>query len=222
MLSGATLEKAVKELNEPEHDGQRLQLISELRRRLKLWEPKEKHEEGVTLSRLDDDKFLLRFLRAKKFDLNRAEQLYINYHVFRHKYAGILGDISPQAADGVFETGIVTVLPQRTKDGCRVVVLRPCKWDVEIMPPGQIMKTALVVLDKLLEEEETQVHGVTLFENLDGFSLTQAIHLARSDHIRKGLVMELLQVCESGARKEECYDLLFELVTRLASSVGKW
>ena len=78
------------------------------------------------------------------------------------------------------------------------------------MPPGQIMKTALVVLDKLLEEEETQVHGVTLFENLDGFSLAQAIHLARSDHIRKGLIMELLQVCESGARKEECYDFDLE------------
>ena len=195
LLSGATLEKAVRELNEPESDGQRLQLINELRRRLKTWKPKEKHEEGVTLSRLDDDKFLLRFLRAKKFDLNRAEQLYINYYTFRHKHAGLLGDITPQAADGVFQAGIVTVLPHRTKDGCRVVVLRPSKWEIEAISPGLIMKTTLVVLDKLLEEEETQVHGVTVFENLDGFSLLQAMHMARSDHLRKGLVMELLQVC---------------------------
>ena len=193
-LSGATLEKAVRELNEPERDGQRLQLITELRRRLKTWKPREKHEEGVTLSRLDDDKFLLRFLRAKKFDLNRTEKLYINYHTFRHKHASLLGEISPQAAEGVFQAGIVTVLPNRTKDGCRVIVLRPSKWDIEAIPPGQIMKTALVILDKLLEEEETQVHGVAMFESLEGFSLTQAMHLARSDQLRKGLIMELLQV----------------------------
>lgn len=126
--------------------------------------------------------------------MNRAEQLYINYHTFRHKHAGILGEISPQAAEVVFQAGIVTVLPYRTKEGCRVVVLRPSKWDVEAISPGLIMKTALVVLDKLLEEEETQVHGVTMFESLEGFSIAQAMHMAGSEHLRKGLIMELLQV----------------------------
>ena len=193
-LSGATLEKAIKELNEPEDDGQRRLLIEELRKRLRSWQPKEQHEEGVTLTRLDEDKFLLRFLRAKKFDLNRAEVLYINYHTFRHKHSNLLGEVSPKAAEHVLSTGIVTVLPHRTKQGCRVVALRPCRWDFNVIKTGDIMKTALVVLDKLLEEEETQVHGVALFDNLDGFSLIQTLHLARSDHLKRGLMTELLQV----------------------------
>lgn len=203
-LSGASLEKAVKELNEPQNDAQRLQLINELRRRLKTWKPKEPHEEGVTLTRLEDDKFILRFLRSKKFDLNRAEQLYINYHTFRHKHSHLLGEISPAAAEHVLTTGLITVLPHRTKDGCRVIVLRPCRWDINVIPSADIMKTALVVLDKLMEDEETQVHGVAMFNNLDGFSFMQTLHMARSEHMKKGLMMELLQVsCERWRRERE-------------------
>lgn len=194
-LSGTTLEKAVRELNEPQDDGQRRQLVNELRRRLRSWRPRaDSDEQGVSLTRVEDDKFLLRFLRAKKFDLNRTEQLFINYHVFRHKHSGLLGEVSPQAAEHVLRTGLVTVLPHRTKDGCRVLVLRPSRWDIEVINSGEIMKTALVVLDKLLEDEETQVHGVAMFENLDGFSLVQTLHLVKSEHMKKGLMVELLQV----------------------------
>lgn len=202
-LSGTTLEKAVRELNEPQDDGQRRQLINELRRRLQSWRPKAESpdEEGVTLTRVEEDKFLLRFLRAKKFDLNRAEQLFINYHIFRHKHSGVLGEISPQAAQHVLSTGLVTVLPHRTKDGCRVIVLRPSKWDIDVITTGEIMKTTLVVLDKLLEDEETQVHGLAMFDNLEGFSLMQALHMAKSDHMKKGLIFELLQVSEGEGGK---------------------
>ena len=108
-LSGETLAKAVRELNEPESEEVRIQIISELRKRLKAWEPKNSDEEGVTLTRLDEDTFLLRFLRAKKFDVNRAEQLCVNYHKFRHKHAHLLGELTPEAAQKV---GV-----QRERDG---------------------------------------------------------------------------------------------------------
>ena len=100
-LSGTTLAKAVRELNEPESDEVRLQIIAELRRRLEAWKPKDPDEEGVTLTRLDEDNFLLRFLRAKKFDVNRAEQLCVNYYKFRHKHSCLLGDLTPEAAQKV-------------------------------------------------------------------------------------------------------------------------
>ena len=56
------------------------------------------------------------------------------------------------------------------------------------------MKTALVVLDKLIEDEETQVHGIAMFDDLEGFSMVQTLHMARSEHMKKGLMTELLQV----------------------------
>ena len=91
----------MRELNEPESEEVCTQIISELRKRLKAWKSKNSDEEGVTLSRLDEDKFLLRFLRAKKFDVNRAEQLCVNYHKFRHKHSHLLGELTPEAAQKV-------------------------------------------------------------------------------------------------------------------------
>lgn len=174
-LSGLSLEKAVIELNEPRDPNERLKLVKDLRERLQTWRPKDHSEEEVTFTRLEDDKFLLRFLRAKKFDLSRAEQLYINYHVIRHKNSEVLGEISPQAAERVLDSGMLTILPHRTKAGCRVVVIRPGRWNREEIGVEEVLKAVLVVLDRLLEEEETQVsdwlvkpqHGIIKEEFVD-------------------------------------------------------
>lgn len=162
-LSGPTLDKAVRELNEPRDPGERLKYVRELRERLQTWHPQDQGEEGVTFSRFEDDKFLLRFLRAKKFDLSKAEQLYVNYHVVRHRNLGVLGEISPQSAERVLGSGMVTVLPHTTNAGCRVMVIRPSRWDRDEVKIEEVVKSVLVVLDKLLEEEETQVTIVIVY-----------------------------------------------------------
>ena len=67
-ISGETLEKARRELGEdPKTKGA---VIQELRDKIEQWEPSPE-EEGLMFSR-KDDKFLLRYLRAKKFDTDRA------------------------------------------------------------------------------------------------------------------------------------------------------
>ena len=193
-LSGHTLEKAIKELNEPEDPRERSKVILQLRERLQDWKPRDEGEQEVSLSRLEDDGFLLRFLRARKFDLDRAEQLFINYHVIRHKHSGVIGEITPKSAERVLNSGMVTVLPHRTKEGCRVMVIRPSRWDRDVIGVEEVLKSVLVVLDKLLEEEETQVHGIAVFENLVDLSLVQVLQLVRSDRREKKLLLEMLQV----------------------------
>lgn len=75
-ISGATLEKACRELGEV--PASRAAVIEELRGRIAQWE--ESHaEEGLALPRREAV-FLLRFLRARKFDVERALTLFINYH----------------------------------------------------------------------------------------------------------------------------------------------
>ena len=75
-ISGSTLEKACRELGEV--PATRAAIIEELRGRIAQWE--ESHaDEGLTLPRRDAA-FLLRFLRARKFDVERALTLFINYH----------------------------------------------------------------------------------------------------------------------------------------------
>ena len=94
----------------------------------------------------------------------------MNYHRYRKKYEHILREITPKAAEHILKTGLVSVLPERSRSGCKVIVIQTSLWDPETIPPGDIVKTVLLLLDRLIEEEETQVHGFELFEDLDGVS----------------------------------------------------
>ena len=112
-ICGETPEKARCELGEdPKTRGT---IIQELRDKIEHWEPSPE-DEGLTFSR-KDDKFLLRYLRAKKFDTDRALQLYVNYHRYRKKYEHVSGEITPKAAEHILKTGLVSVLPERSRSG---------------------------------------------------------------------------------------------------------
>jgi len=72
-----------------------------------------------------DDAFLLRFLRARKFDCDRAYKLLVNYYTIRASNADILGHITPSSVEGVYDCGVAAVLPHRDREGRRIVYVRP-------------------------------------------------------------------------------------------------
>jgi len=80
------------------------------------------------------------------------------------------------------------------RSGCKVVVIWAALWDPETMPPEDTVKTALLLLDRLIEEEETQVHGFELFEDLDGVSFFNIFRISQNEYFRKGIMVELMQV----------------------------
>ncbi len=192
-ISGTTLEKAKKELFEdPE---KRLNAIAELRDKIARWTPKidDKHEQDLVFAN-KDDKFLLCFLRAKKFDTERALQLYVNYYKYRNKYAHILGEMSVASAEGLLSGGVLCVLPSR-EDGPRIIVIRAGLLDFEHLVPGDVLKCLLLVFDKILESDEySQVHGLAVIEDLTDFSLWSAMNIAGQEAVRKGVLVELMQV----------------------------
>ena len=197
-ISGATLEKAVKELNEdPER---REEQIIELRERLEAWKPNPEDplEANLQLARIDDDKFLLCFLRARKFDSDRATTLFVNYFKFRAKYAELLGEISAKAAAPTLRENLVSVLPHRTPEGYKVLLLRFGRVDFEEIPTERLLKMMLMILDRVIEEEETQVHGVLICQDLEGLTFMKMMNLLRKEHMSKGIVFELLQVWTLG------------------------
>ncbi len=52
----------------------------------------------------------------------------------------------------------------------------------------------LVILDKLIEDEETQVHGIVLCQDLEGLTFMKMMGLLRKEHFSRGILFELLQV----------------------------
>ena len=149
----------------------------------------------------NDGTFLLRFLRAKKFDVDRAVRLYCNYYKFRHKYADILGDMHPRAVEHVLQGGLLGVTNLRRKDGAVTIHLRPARWDPESTQFKDNFRTLLLLLDKLIEDEENQVHGFSIINNLVDVPFTTIFKLSQTDHMRRGLFMELIQDCFPGRFK---------------------
>lgn len=188
-ISGETLEKARKELREvPER---RAETLRDFRRRLEDFEGDPvRNGAGLVFSR-KDDRFLLRFLRARKFVVERAVTLCVNYHKYQHKHADLLQDFHPKALEQVLRAGIFGVLDSPLNDGSKALFIYPSRWDPDSIAPNDCFKLFLLILEKLLEDEETQVHGISIFDNLDGISLSLVLSFMRTEHIQRRVLVDL-------------------------------
>ncbi|CAH8604531.1 unnamed protein product [Schistosoma bovis] len=150
-LSPQTLEKAFLELNEQPQ--QRQNAITELRHRIQL----------QSLQGCLADEFLLRFLRAKKFNQDNAFRLYTNYYILRLRYPDIFNDLRPSLVEHVFQSGVVCRLPQPDSE----------EWSTNDIFRANV----LVIEELLLSWPAVQVHGVIILVDLSGFSWRHAINL---------------------------------------------
>ncbi|XP_064385300.1 retinaldehyde-binding protein 1-like [Halichondria panicea] len=186
-ISGATLEKAKRELNED--PGKRVELIQELGRQIT---EAEAATDDLKFTR-KDNKFLLCFLRARKFDVERALQLYINYHKYRVKYAHLLTDYNAKSVEHILNSGFFGVLDQPLNDGSKCLVFLPGRYDIHNIPVSSLLKAALLVMDKLIEDEETQVHGLSLLQDQEGVSFSHVMTLVGTEVMRKAILVEMVQ-----------------------------
>ena len=189
-LSGKSLEKAKEELNED--PANRMKSIEELRDKIASWKPAKNEEKSLALGRTES-KFLLMFLRARKFDVDKALQLYINYHAFRLKHSSMLKDLNLKAIEHVLHTGVIKVLDSRFVDGSKAICVYPGRWDSVNIPFVDNFRATLLVLDRLVEDEETQVHGFSVIYDFTDSSFMSMLKVAQSELITKGVLMELLQ-----------------------------
>lgn len=189
-ISGETLEKARSELGEDPLT--RKEVIAELRGKIENWKPSKSEEKGITLTNTEG-RFLLMFLRARKFDVDKAFQLYINYHTFRHKHANMLTDLNLKSVEHVLHSRVIQVLDSRCSDGSKVLCVYPKNWDISAVPFVDNFRATFLILDRLIEDEETQVHGFSVVYNFTDSSFMSMLKVAQSELITKGVLIELLQ-----------------------------
>lgn len=187
-ISGATLLKARAELREiPE---KRLESIRQLRKAVESYRRLPGEEEVVF--RRTDNKFLLRFLRSRKFDQERSLQVYVNYYKYRHKHREWLKDgiLDDPMLTNILESGVFAVLPAPLRDGSSGVCIFPARWDVATMDQHRCARVFFLILDKLMENEEAQVHGISILDNAENSSLQKLYHFMRSEVWKLGIELQ--------------------------------
>lgn len=173
-LPGHTVQKAKDELNET--DERRASSLKDLRALMK-----ERAADGDDLAKLilerfgdKPDSLFLRFLRARKFDVDRAHELMKGYVRFRKEYPELFENLTPEAVRSTVEAGYPVVLPSRDKYGHVVLLFNIDNWDLEEITFDEVLRAYCVILEKLLENDETQINGFVLIENFKGFTMQHA------------------------------------------------
>lgn len=138
-----------------------------------------------------DGAFLLRFLRARKFNVEKAFQLYVNYYKYRKKFAHLLTDSHPFYVQDVLDAGIFGVLNCCMTNGSYVMCVTPSCWNHETIPPNNCYKMFLLILDRLLENEEVQVHGLSVLDNMESSTWHIMYSFMWTEHIQRGALVEL-------------------------------
>lgn len=164
-LTPFSQEVAFKELRETKEN--RENGIKELRNLLQ-------QETDLTVP-LENDDWLIRFLRPTKFYPESAFELIKRYYSFKIKYYDIYNGLTPSKEENVFKGNILSVFPNRDQMQRRILLLElGKKWHHKEVTLDEVYKGVVLFLEAAMLEPETQVNGAVVIFDMDGLSLQQA------------------------------------------------
>ncbi|KAL3860412.1 hypothetical protein ACJMK2_010536 [Sinanodonta woodiana] len=123
-----------------------------------------------------DSKFLINFLRAKKFSQLEARGLLERYWVRRNKYADWCKGIDPADSQNlnILRDSLSYIpLPGRDKNGRKVVMTRLGQIDTngKSYSYDQLIRACLPVFDTILRDENVQVNGLVMLMDFTGATI---------------------------------------------------
>ncbi|XP_071453852.1 alpha-tocopherol transfer protein-like [Hetaerina americana] len=142
---------------------------------------------------LDDDAFLIQFLRPCKYYTESARALIRRYFAFKIKNPKLYVGLTPTTAKNILSQSILTVLPKRDQLGRRILVIESgAKWKPSQCSLDEIVQGCILMLEAAMREPKTQVAGALVLMDLDGLGLTHAYHFTPAFASR---VVEWVQDC---------------------------
>ena len=128
------------------------------------------------------DELLLKFLRWKP-DIRRAVERFHAHLAWRKKNPGLFDDTLRISRDPELErllqTNVVIAPPQcRTRAGGPLLIGRLRNNDMrDGRSPKDVCRMLFYTLDRVLEDPEAQLHGVTIVHDLKGFDRSRNAHI---------------------------------------------
>lgn len=131
-----------------------------------------------------DDEFLLKFLRARKFDYDRAFRLLQRYYRLRSENSELYAECYPSAILNTFENNIQTILPDFDEMGRTVFIFQAGKWDPELCSLDEVHLANQMCLEKAIQDGQTQILGIVSIIDMKSYSL-QHLRNVRPSHFKK-------------------------------------
>ncbi|XP_063697974.1 alpha-tocopherol transfer protein-like [Culicoides brevitarsis] len=142
-------------------------------RQMREWLKQNKDVKNVR----DDESFLLRFLRTKKYSILMAQQQLLKYLNLRRvlcNYVTALDFLSPNLQHLVNQ-GYMFVSPIRDEKGRRVIISTASNFDIDRCNSEDLVKTHFMTYETLVENEADQVLG---FVHVGDFGSVGPKHVA--------------------------------------------
>jgi len=157
-------ETAARELRENSEN--REKGIKELRELLK--------QDSELVVPIDNEDWLVRFLRPCKFYPESAFELIKRYYSFKVKHHDMYYGLMPSKEENIFKANVLTVFPNRDQLGRRILLLElGKKWKHKEVSLDEVFKGCVLFLEAAMLEPETQVNGAIVIFDMDGLSLQQ-------------------------------------------------
>ena len=168
-LTPETLHKACTELHEKADNRQTsIQAV----RDLCITRP------DIHFPRTDDD-FIIRFLRAKKFDTNEAFKVLARYYEIRQQKPTLFGSLTAEDNNirQALLGGFPGVLESLDPFGRKVLLFFVANWEEWLFSYMHILRALLLSLEYMLEDENNQVNGFVVIIDWSGVNFKQASHI---------------------------------------------
>ncbi|XP_029835429.2 alpha-tocopherol transfer protein-like [Ixodes scapularis] len=142
-----------------------------------------------------DERFLVKFLRSRKFRVQDTFQAIRNYFRVRTEHKDMFEDLLPSHMlfDEVIRKNKLIIIPSECDAlGRRIGILKVGAWNPGICTLQDFFRTAIVILEYYLLEERLQIAGLVAVVDAGGLSLAHARHYTPFE-IRK--LIKLAQDC---------------------------
>lgn len=171
-LEGSWWKKAADLVMEVPEDRERA--VRELRTRVELLG---KELEGLAESSLmQEEAFLVRFLRGANWDVEEAGRLIATSHKMIQDYFPYMSSGPPSALEHVFKRDLIFSPAMRDSDGRRLVLIRLGAWPPNEVPLCDFFTAIFTLFELVVQEDRTQVSGVTMILDCKGFGLSHLRH----------------------------------------------
>lgn len=129
----------------------------------------------------DDDEFYQKFMRPCKWYPKSAYELMKRFYKYRVNYPKYCNNLLPSKEKKVLSSEILVPMPERTPQGCRILLVNAGKkWNPKQISIDEMFRGVMLALDAAMAEPKTQIAGVHAILNMDGFSLSQVTYFTPS------------------------------------------